>query len=61
METDLDPTLAYTALLNEGALRGLTVEQGQALRTEMLAAYHAQDEIGSIYAFTRMWLKQRAT
>jgi hypothetical protein len=54
-ETDLDPSLAFTALFDIGALKGLTVEEGQTLRWELLTGWYAQEEIRDLYAYTRRW------
>lgn len=59
-EMDLDPSLAYTALLDAGALEGMSPEQGAALRAELLADWYAQETVRDFYRFTRHWLAQRA-
>ncbi len=59
-KTDLDPSLAFTALLDRGALDGLTTAEGDALRGELLAAWYAQGEVRDFYAFTGQWLEGRA-
>ena len=58
-QTDLDPSLAFTALLDQGALAGLTSDEGSAVRRELLRAYYAQTEIRNLWDFTRTWLAER--
>jgi hypothetical protein len=57
--TDLDPSLAFTALFERGALAHVTIEQGQQLRRELLRAYYAQDEVRNLWDFTAAWLAAR--
>jgi hypothetical protein len=57
--TDLDPSLAFTALLDQGALAGLTSDDGANMRAELLRAYYAQEEVRNLWDFTRAWLIRR--
>jgi hypothetical protein len=59
LANDLDPSLAFTALLDQGALTGLTSEEGSTLRRDLLRAYYAQDEVRNLWDFTRSWLAAR--
>lgn len=55
---DLDPSLAFTALLElDPDFRGRTIEENSARRHALLDAWYAQDEIRSIWDFAKQWLK----
>jgi len=55
----VDASLAFTALLEAGALQGLTQQEGGLLRGAMLRDYYAQDEERNLWTFTRQWLDAR--
>jgi len=55
----VDPSLAFTALLEAGALAGLTQIEGALLRDAMLRDYYAQDGARNLWTFTRQWLDAR--
>jgi hypothetical protein len=55
--TDLDPSLAFTALLElDPGFGKNNVEQGAVRRQQLLEAYHAQDEVRNLWDFTKLWL-----
>lgn len=57
-KTDLDPSLAFTALLElDGENR--TMVEAQEMREQLLEAYYAQNEIRNLWDFTKSWLDNR--
>jgi hypothetical protein len=55
--TNLDPSLAFTALLEmDPEMRGRTSAEGAAVRRELLDAYYAQDAVRNLWDFTRWYL-----
>jgi hypothetical protein len=55
--TDLDPSLAFTALLELDPEFGkLAVEDGHKRQQQLLAAWYAQGDIRNLMDFTRAWL-----
>lgn len=59
---DLDPSLAYTALLDlDREFRTLTVDAAADEKAALLADWYAQTTVPNLYAFTKQWLAQRDT
>jgi hypothetical protein len=58
--TDIDPTLAFTALLElDTKQRERTSAEGSAVRAKLLAAYYDQDAIRNLWDFTRWYLSNQ--
>jgi hypothetical protein len=56
-ENPIDPSLAYTALLELDPEFGKrTVAEGAARRAKLLTAYYAQDTVRNLWDFTPQWL-----
>jgi hypothetical protein len=59
--TDLDPSLAFTALLElDPGFAALPVKEGGARQKQLLSDWYAQDKIKNLMVFTRAWLAQEA-
>lgn len=55
--TDLDPTLAFTALLEQDpSFRLLEPRDAQIRQRALLNAWYAQDKIRNLWTFTGHWL-----
>jgi hypothetical protein len=55
--TDLDPSLAFTVLLElDPEMRERTSVEGYQVRQQLLDAYYAQDAIRNLWDFTRWYL-----
>lgn len=60
-QTDLDPSLAFTALLEmDPTFRNLSPEGCQLRQRALLRAWYAQDEVRNMWAFARSWLARDA-
>lgn len=56
-KTDLDPSLAFTALLElDSGFRHRTPEANRGLQNRLLDAWYDQTSIKSFWAFTEHWL-----
>jgi hypothetical protein len=54
---DLDPSLAFTALLElDPGMRERSGEEGAIVRRHLLADYYAQDAIRNLFDYTRWWI-----
>ncbi len=54
----LDPALAATALMKlDPGFTSRSFALRQQRTTDLLAAYHAQERVSSVWAFTETWLE----
>lgn len=57
---DLDPSLAYTVLLEHHHLDGKNMRQTDALIAEFLEAWHGQETVRDMWRFGRDWKPKSA-